>query len=331
MAVTSADVARRAGVSQATVSYVLNSTPGQAITEKTRARVRKAADDLGYQPNSAARGLRRGRTDAVVCPLPGLTLIPTLADLVETCAVALEREGLFLVPDFTPRDSASAQVAAWRRLAPAAVLDILLPSDDPALKELRKAGVPVLTGNLPGQSGWESAGDVYARSERVTQLDYLAGRGHHHVLAVLPPRLGTDIRVERRSLAAMRRTARDAGIELRVQRMAFEPGDPQRAVREWIGKGELPQAIAAYNDEYAIAIISALRSEGVIVPDDVAVMGLDDIPLGRTFTPALTTITVDFTLFAESVAQAVKARAEGSSDTSSLPLPTHSVVIRESA
>jgi DNA-binding LacI/PurR family transcriptional regulator len=58
VAVTSADVARRAGVSQATVSYVLNSTPGQAITERTRVRVLKAANDLGYQPNSAARGLR---------------------------------------------------------------------------------------------------------------------------------------------------------------------------------------------------------------------------------------------------------------------------------
>jgi DNA-binding LacI/PurR family transcriptional regulator len=331
VAVKSADVARRAGVSQATVSYVLNSTPGQAISEQTRTRVLKAADDLGYQPNSAARGLRRGRTDAVVCPLPGLTLIPTLANLVETCAGALEREGLFLVPDFTPRDGASAQVTAWRRLAPAAVLDILLPRNDPALTELRKAGVPVLSGNLPGQSSWESAGDVFARSERITQLEYLASRGHQHVLALLPPRLGTDIRVERHSLSAMRRTARGSGIKLRVQRMALEPGHPRSAAREWIRAGEIPDAIAAYNDEYALAVISALQAEGVVVPDDVAVMGLDDIPLGSTFTPALTTITADFTVFADAVAQAVRARADGSADTPSLPGPTHSVVIRESA
>ena len=151
MAVTSAEVARRAGVSQATVSYVLNSTPGQAISERTRGLVLKAAADLGYQPSSVARGLRRGRTDAVVCPLPGLTLTHTLACLVETCAVALEREGLFLVPDFTPRESTSAQLAAWRRLAPAAVLDILLRHDDPVLRELERTRTPVLSANLPEQ------------------------------------------------------------------------------------------------------------------------------------------------------------------------------------
>lgn len=331
MAVTSADVARRAGVSQATVSYVLNSTPGQAITERTRSLVIKAAADLGYQPNSVARGLRRGRTDAVVCPLPGLTLIHTIATLVETCASALEREGLFLVPDFTPHEGTSAQVTAWRRLAPAAVLDILLPSDDPALVELRRGGVPVLSGNLPEQASWESVGDLFARRERVTQISYLADRGYHHVLALLPPSLGVDSRIERRSLSAMRRAARSGGIELQVERMPLEPGRPQLTVREWLRRDALPDAIAAYNDEFAIAVISALKAEGIDVPKDVAVMGLDDLSLGRVFTPALTTITVDFTAFAAAVAQAVKARADGSGETQPLPLPTHSVVIRESA
>jgi DNA-binding LacI/PurR family transcriptional regulator len=331
MAVTSSDVARRAGVSQATVSYVLNATPGQAISERTRALVLKAADDLGYQPSSVARGLRRGRTDAVVCPLPGLTLTYTLACLVETCAAALEREGLFLVPDFTPRNGALAQVAAWRRLAPTAVLDILLPRNDPALRELKRTRTPVLSANLPDQPAWETAGDIFARSERLTQLTYLAGKGHRSVLVLLPPSLGTDIRAERRLLGDMRRMARSDGFALRVQRIDLDTRKLGRVARDWVRAGALPDAIAAYNDEYAIAVISALQAHDVVVPRDVAVMGLDDIPIGRVFTPALTTITPEFGDFADALAQAVKALADGKQDSPALPVPGHSVIARESA
>src|SRR3954452_6598558 len=88
--VTATDVAKEAGVSQATVSYVLNDTPGQTIPEATRQRVREAMGRLGYTPHGAARALRLGRSDAVLFVLPDWPLGPALISLVEGLTVALE-------------------------------------------------------------------------------------------------------------------------------------------------------------------------------------------------------------------------------------------------
>jgi DNA-binding LacI/PurR family transcriptional regulator len=74
--VTSADVARVAGVSRATVSYVLNDTPHQTISAATRTRVFEAASSLGYAPSAAARALRTGRSDVVLCLLPDWPIGP---------------------------------------------------------------------------------------------------------------------------------------------------------------------------------------------------------------------------------------------------------------
>jgi DNA-binding LacI/PurR family transcriptional regulator len=331
VAVTSSDVARRAGVSQATVSYVLNKTRGQAISPATQSRVLRAAAELGYQLNPVARGLRKGRTEAVVAPLPGLTLTYPLARLVECCSVALEGEGLFLVPDFTPRATPADQVAAWRRLAPTAVLDVLLRHDDPLLAEVRAAGIPVLSANVPQDPGWESTGDVFSRSQRVTQVDYLIGRGHRRIAAIVPRHLGIDRRAERKLYTVMRTTARERGGQLDVQRVDLTPASLRLVAQRWIQEQTLPDAVAAYNDDYAVAMIGALHAQGMRVPDDIAVMGLDDMPLGRVFTPALTTITADFEDFARAVAQAVRALADGVADVAPLPVPRHSVVPRESA
>src|SRR3954447_11730402 len=81
--VTATDVAREAGVSQATVSYVLNDTPGQTIPEQTRQRVRAAMDRLAYTPHAAARALRRGHSDTVLFVLPDWPLGASLVAVIE--------------------------------------------------------------------------------------------------------------------------------------------------------------------------------------------------------------------------------------------------------
>jgi DNA-binding LacI/PurR family transcriptional regulator len=87
--VTGAEVAKAAGVSAATVSYVLNSTPGQTIPEATRARVLEAAARLGYQRNAAARSLRVGRSDVVVGLVPDTGYSTTFADLMSQLSRSL--------------------------------------------------------------------------------------------------------------------------------------------------------------------------------------------------------------------------------------------------
>jgi DNA-binding LacI/PurR family transcriptional regulator len=326
MAVTSTDVARAAGVSRATVSYVLNDVPGQTVSAPTRAAVLRAADDLGYRPNVLARSLKRGRSDSVLFPLPGLQLVHPLTTLVDACSTALASRGLSLVRDFSRYDDPAEQLDAWARLAPAAVLDILLRHDDPVLPLLRASGIPVLSAALPGERGWESSGDVFAGLQRVNQLRYLLDAGRRRVAMVVPKQLPSDRRAGQRLFADLRRIARRGGATLEVTRVDLP--DVGALIDGWTS---LPDAVAAHNDEYAIAVITALQHRGLRVPHEVAVMGIDDLPLGRVVTPALTTIAGEFDEFGAAVARIVEATLNGAPTTEPLPVPTHRVIVRQSA
>src|SRR3954463_10135494 len=119
--VTSADVAREAGVSRTTVSYVLNETPHQTIPEATRRRVLEAAARLEYAPSAAARALQSGRSDVVLCLLPDWPIGPTVGTLLEHLSAALAAEGLTLLAH--PRGAGTdvgSQV--WKAITPAAVI-----------------------------------------------------------------------------------------------------------------------------------------------------------------------------------------------------------------
>src|SRR5690242_1058944 len=95
--VTSADVARLAGVSRATVSYVLNDRPGQSISTDTRSRVLDAAARLGYAPSAAARALRSGRSEVVLCLLPDWPIGPEVGALLGNLSTEMARAGLTFV------------------------------------------------------------------------------------------------------------------------------------------------------------------------------------------------------------------------------------------
>src|SRR6185312_14686232 len=95
--VTSADVAREAGLSRATVSYVLNDTPHQKIPDETRQRVLATAARLGYAPSAAARALRSGRSELVLCLLPDWPMGPQVGEMLEHLSSSLAQYGLTFV------------------------------------------------------------------------------------------------------------------------------------------------------------------------------------------------------------------------------------------
>jgi DNA-binding LacI/PurR family transcriptional regulator len=324
MSVTSADVARAAGVSRATVSYVLNDAPGRVLSPETRATVLRVARELGYQPNALARSLKRGRSNTVLFPMRGVAMNHVLESLFSTFTEALAPRGLSLVLDTSQHDDPVAQADTWAGLAPAAVLDLLLHHDDPALALLRERGIPVLTPALPAEDAWESSGDAFAREQRLAQIRYLGQQGHRVIRLLLERDLPVDPRTEKRLLAAFRAEAKAAGATLEIERLDLP--EVAAAVAGW---DVLPAAVAAYNDGYAIAVLTALQARGVSVPRDVAVMGSDDEPLGRVVTPALTTIGGDFAEFAAAVADGVEAVLAGR-PADPLPVPGHVLVVRAS-
>src|SRR5919107_3731640 len=117
---TGADVARRAGVSRATVSYVLNNTPHQVIPEQTRQRVLAAAAELGYTPSAAGRALRSGHSDVVLLLLPDWPIGPSVGVLLESLSSALAEQGLTFVAH--PRSAGRPVSDVWKAITPAAVI-----------------------------------------------------------------------------------------------------------------------------------------------------------------------------------------------------------------
>lgn len=329
--VTSADIAERAGVSRATVSYVLNDNPRQSISPATRATVLQAARDLGYRPNVAAQALRSGRGRAVVFPLPGLGHTHIVTQLIGACQSALDDFGLALVADHTAYESVDAQLDAWLKHSPAAVIDLLLPHGDPVLPALRSRGIQVLSSAMDTEAGWESTSDALARECRLTQITHLLDRGATDIAIVVPPILPTDPRTQRAFLAQVRRLAKQRGARVRLARVRLDSTAVSLLVDRWVADpGPRPDAVAAHNDDYAIAVQSALLAHGVRVPDDVQVMGVDDIPLARAVTPSLTSITADFAPYGRAVAAAVMNSLAKRSNSTPLPLPSHHLVVRSS-
>ncbi len=153
--VTSADVAREAGVSRTTVSYVLNDTPHQKIPEETRQRVLDAVARLEYAPSAAARTLQRGRSDTVLCLLPNWPIGPAVGASLEHLSAALAARGLTLLAH--PSAGSSRTLAdAWRAVSPAAVV-LFEDADEEDLAAMRAEGIQVTVALLAGGGGGEPA------------------------------------------------------------------------------------------------------------------------------------------------------------------------------
>ncbi|PZR51974.1 LacI family transcriptional regulator [Xylanimonas oleitrophica] len=298
---TSADVARRAGVSRSTVSYVLNETPGQRISQATRERVLEAARELGYTPSAAARALRSGRSEVVLCLLPELPDGYTVGGFLQTMSAAFAERGLTLVAHPVPADDVRLG-RVWRAVAPAAVVGLtqLTPGE---IADLEPLGVPVAE---------VVCGDVDHDLPRVvlpdctigvTQATHLTAQGHRRIGYGYPrdPRLAAfaDVR-----LAAVREACAAAGAEPpHVVMTGADPEDAAEALREWGEAGVT--AVCAYDDHHAMAVVAGASTRGLRVPDDVAVIGVGDLPAARCSVPGLTTVAVDMRPYAERLARIV--------------------------
>src|SRR4051794_38635243 len=178
---TSADVARLAGVSRTTVSFVLNDRPGQSIPDETRRRIFEAAQTLRYRPHSSARRLAAGRSDIVLLSVPELPIGSGISRFIEEYAAALTEQGLTLV---THLESAhSRPLADVFAIVDASVVDRLIPFHHATLKELRRSGITATI--LPPAEDV----DVMKPTGRA-QARHLIERGHRRLGYALPAHPG---------------------------------------------------------------------------------------------------------------------------------------------
>ncbi|MFG2961224.1 LacI family DNA-binding transcriptional regulator [Streptomyces sp. NPDC048291] len=298
---TSADVAQAAGVSRTTVSYVLNNRPGQAIPEETRRRVLDAAERLQYRPHASARALAAGRSDIVLLSIPDLPIGPSISRFVEELAASLAEHGLTLVTHLmTPRGRTLQDVCAT--VGASAVLGFE-GFDKATVQALHRLGVSVV---LPPTDTHLAAMPPLGRM----QAEHLIGRGHRGIGYLLPsPERFLQMGEER--LQGATGACADAGIAppLALGAAALEITALVHVIRQWTDEGIT--GVCAFNDEHAIALLAAMRHLELTAPDDLAVIGADDIPMARFAAPPLSTVHFDLQEAGRHRAEAVVAGLAG--------------------
>ena len=307
--VTSTDVARAVGLSRTTVSYVLNDTPNQKIPESTRRRVLDAATTLGYAPSAAARALRSGRSDVVLCLLPDWPIGVVLGRFLENVSHELGGHGLTLLTHPSGSERTVSQVLS--AVTPAAVVSFaLLGAAEQTV--IRASAIPVAL-ELTDRRGRNRVRIVDQRQMGRVQVEHLVATGHRVLGYALPddPRLG-DFAAPR--LDGVRQACAALGLaEPIIHVVALDGAQAATAVAGWMSADPRVTAICAYNDEVAFAVLAGMRSHDLKAPTDLAVIGLDDIPTAPLADPPLTTVRMDEAVEGRYIAGCVVAALAGKS------------------
>ncbi|MBK3573587.1 LacI family DNA-binding transcriptional regulator [Streptomyces sp. MBT65] len=292
-------VAARAGVSRATVSRVVNG--GDGVRESLVERVRQAVDELGYVPNQAARSLVTKRHDAIAVviaePETRVFADPFFAMQLRGISKELTAHDSQLVLLLTEGRADHARVG--RYLAGGHVDGALVFSlhlDDPLPGLIQRAGVPTVFGGRPSWSeGARAFGptvyvDCDNRGGAREAVRHLVGLGRTRI-AHITGALDQTSAVDR--LDGFRDVMVDVDPRLIVE-SDFTPGGGERAMRELLDRCPDVDAVFAANDLTAYGALKVLREEGLRVPEDVAVIGFDDmLPVAEQTEPPLTTVRQD--------------------------------------
>jgi DNA-binding LacI/PurR family transcriptional regulator len=286
------DIARAAGVSQSTVSRVLNDTPTSVpIAAETRERVQEVANRLGYRPNPLARGLRGARTMLLGVIVRDIT-DPFFAMAIEALSSEALKRGYNVV-------LGSAHSKADEAIALRAVLEtrhcdaiVLLGDmrDEPRfLEDLRASQTPMVA----LWHGTELEGvptvNIDNRAGVVAALDHLLGLGHTRIGFIGGRPLG-DIRERRTAflehLAAQGHPAPDEY----VKNVTNDPAGGAAGLEALLALERPPTAIVCSTDHLAVGVLHAAAERGMTVPGDLSVVGFDDIPMASYLVPPLTTV-----------------------------------------
>jgi DNA-binding LacI/PurR family transcriptional regulator len=285
-----ADVARVAGVSSQTVSRVSNGFPG--VTEETRQQVLAAMKELGYRPNSAARALKRGEFRTIGVILFSLSTTGNVRTL-EAIATSAAEEGyaVTLLPVAVPtQDEVRGAFSRLGELAVDAVIVIM----EVHLLDTTTVALPP---NVQVVVADSDAGDRYsvvdtdqAGGSRAA-VRHLLDLGHRTVWHLAGPE--ESFAAQRRA-AAWRATLTEAGrVPPPLVRGDWSAESGYRAGLRLADEPDCTAVFAA-NDQMALGLLRALQERGRRIPQDVSVIGFDDIPESGSFLPPLTTVHQDF-------------------------------------
>jgi DNA-binding LacI/PurR family transcriptional regulator len=291
---TSHDVAKAAKVSRTTVSLVLNQVPGVRISEATRERVFEAAKQLNYHPDITGRKLVSGKAFTL-----GLVLRQSpeqvftdafLPKVILGVEQAAERFGFRVLLKPIGSDVLSGYAGLINEKHVDGIILSGPRQDDLDIVRIQQDGFPViLMGQLPGYD--IPFVDIDAVNGARTAVNYLIELGHTDIGMITNAPLEYTSAQQRHE--GYRQALTEAGIESQDSRLCqgnFTPASGSEAMKKLLSSSPRPSAVFVASDVVAMGAMQAVKRAGLSIPEDISVVGFDDVPLAEYYDPPLTTI-----------------------------------------
>jgi LacI family transcriptional regulator len=293
--VTSRDVARAAGVSQATVSRVLSS--GTNVREETRLRVLEAMRTVGYAPNAAAQSMKTGRTGSVGVVVSDLTN-PFHPQLLEALGGAFDRAGLRMTVWIADAKNDAALQAIRERSIDGVVFTTATTQSQELIDALdRRSPVVLLNRAVPGLECDQVASDNVVGGEVVA--DYLLAHGRTRAAFVGGTPLASTLADRRTGFGDRMATAGFPLADTSIAHGDYSHASGYRSMTELLDSGAEIDAVFCSNDVLAFGALDVARARGLRVPEDLWVVGYDDTDMASWESFDLTTVRQDVSQMAE--------------------------------
>lgn len=292
--VTIRDVAELAGVSNGAVSIAIHNQPG--VSEATRARIKAAAQQLGWRPNHAAQVMRGMQQETVGLVIPGgsraMGLEPFWMQFIAGIESVLVEHGCALKLCLAPGQEREIEVHSswWRRKEVGGAIVVNLRVGDERVPILKKLGMPVVMAAHPSLTDGLRAVWTDDAGAMETLVRYLAALGHRSIARVGGnPALGhTALRTE-----AFERMTAELGLRSTAVTTGYSGSEASQATRTLLLDPQRPTAVIYDNTIMAVAALAVTDEMGVDVPGDLSVVAWDDSPLCRVTTPPLSVVRHD--------------------------------------
>jgi LacI family transcriptional regulator len=331
---TQSDVARLANVSQAMVSYVLNDNTSLSIPGETRQRILNAIESLGYQPNRTARSLRTNKTFTIAVIIPDITnpFYPAFARGIQDVA----DQHVYDVITYNTDGVAEKEQKYLQSILEGradGLVTVLFHTSAPALFQLLDHNIPVVRLEATRKdAGDRPLDNVYLDNIAAAQtaVQHLIKQGHRRIGMLAGHEGPTSYRLIGYSL-----TLQECGIAVDQELMQtgdFNEQGGYQAMHALLALQSRPTAVFAANDLMAMGAYLAIKEAGLNIPQDVAVVGFDNIPTAKLVSPPLTTVDQFQQRIGQRAAEMLFERLDGAAPPfgRSEELP-HQLIVRASA
>ena len=331
-AVTIRDVARVAEVHPGTVSRALNERTRALVNPDTAERVLRAAEQLGYRPNRIASGLKTSRSHTIGVLIPDITnpLFPPILRGIEDRLDEAGYTSLIVNTDNDP-ERERIDLEAMRARQVDGFISATARLDRELLAELAAAGTPLVLVNRSLEDGSVPAVTVDDRRGIALAVEHVASLGHKRIGHVAGPQnLSTGHRRRLGFTEAMRAAGLDASERQISFGASFTEDEGARASAELLAAAPDVTAILAGNDLMAIGCFDTLERRGLSCPDDVSVVGFNDMPFVDRLRPPLTTVRVPQREIGKVAADLLLEQLSGADETATQILLEPTLMIRGS-